>query len=88
VLRLCLTCGTPIPAHARRCPAHRGNTSWNGARDRQTQHRFRSQLLEQQGHRCQRCGATDVPLQAHHDSETTGRMLCRPCHKAEDVNAR
>ena len=65
-----------------------GNTSWNGTRDRATQARFRRMLLQRDGHTCQSCGATNVDLQAHHDSAVDGRLLCRPCHKEADPNAR
>ena len=65
-----------------------GNTSWNGTRDRATQARFRKALLARDGARCWNCGAIDVELQAHHTCDTDGRLLCRPCHKEADPNAR
>lgn len=62
---------------------------WSKDRDRGTQARFRKHLIEQAGGTyCQRCGARDVEVQAHHDTPTTGRLLCRPCHKQEDPHAR
>jgi 5-methylcytosine-specific restriction endonuclease McrA len=73
------------PPKAPRIP---GGTSWNGTRDRAIQARFRRYLLARDGPHCQACGVGDVELQAHHDTPSDGRMLCRPCHKEVDENAR
>jgi len=73
------------PAPAR--PASNA-TSWNRKRNRTTQQQFRTALLQRDGHVCQRCGATNVPLHAHHDTPTHGRLLCVPCHRTVDPHAR
>lgn len=65
-----------------------GNTSWNGTRDRATQARFRRMLIQRDGPVCRRCHVFGVELQAHHTSEHDGMMLCRPCHRQVDANAR
>ncbi len=65
-----------------------GNTSWNGTRDRAEQARFRKRLIQRDGPMCRRCQAFGVPLQAHHVTATDGVMLCQPCHKAVDPQAR
>lgn len=93
-LKGCLTCGAWIPEHGPAycdaCATPRtGNTSWNGNRDRDTQRRFRRMLIERDGLICQGCGATGVPLEAHHDTPVDGRLLCKAkCHKAADPHAR
>lgn len=92
-LKGCLTCGGWIPAGGPpRCAEHStppaGDTSWNGNRDRDTQRRFRRMLIERDGLRCRDCGAVDVPLDAHHDTATDGRLLCQDCHIANDPHAR
>jgi hypothetical protein len=40
-------------------------------------------LLEREGHRCWYCGTTNKPLQAHHETRTTGHMACQGCHNRE-----
>lgn len=92
-LKACILCGAWIaehgPAKCRRCaPAPTGNTSWNGTRDRAEQRRFRRMLIDRDGLRCRGCGATGVPLQAHHDTPTDGRLLCDDCHTTADPHAR
>jgi hypothetical protein len=47
---------------------------------RAQQAQFRKQLLDLEGHRCFYCGATNKPLQAHHETRTTGHMACQSCH--------
>jgi hypothetical protein len=42
-------------------------------------------LLEQAGPNpvCADCGTRGKPLQAHHETRTTGRLLCQSCHNRE-----
>jgi len=54
---------------------------------------FRTAVLKAAGYRCERCGATGVPLQAHHlipvavrpqargHDASQGVALCEPCHR-------
>lgn len=69
-------------------PQRPKNAHWSKDRDSTTQSRFRSMLIRRDGLRCARCLAVDVPLQAHHDTPTDGRLLCKDCHKAVDPQAR
>jgi hypothetical protein len=48
---------------------------------RNEQRKFREALLTVEGHRCFYCGAMGVPVEAHHETVTTGHMACRPCHR-------
>lgn len=93
-MHACAECGR-ITAN-RRCPAHQRTplaqggttaTGW-GKRDRSAQARFRAMLIARDGLRCNDCGAHDIPLQAHHDTATDGRLLCSACHKEADDHAR
>jgi hypothetical protein len=49
---------------------------------RAEQARFRKALLEQAGPNpaCADCGVRGKRLQAHHETQTTGRLLCQGCH--------
>jgi 5-methylcytosine-specific restriction endonuclease McrA len=62
--------------------------AWSPTRDRAEQAAFRRMLINRTGPSCQACGATNIPLQAHHTTPTDGMLLCRPCHKAVDPHAR
>jgi hypothetical protein len=75
---------TPCPVH----PARPRNAHWSSDRSSTTQARFRAMLIARDGLRCRRCGAAGVALQAHHDTPTDGRLLCRDCHRAVDPDAR
>jgi hypothetical protein len=62
---------------------------WSPGRDRATQAAFRQAMIAQAGGlRCQLCGTTQGEMQAHHDTPTTGRLLCRACHRHVDPHAR
>lgn len=74
----------------RRYPAPKpvqGNSGWSG-RDRAAQRTFRRMLIERDGLRCKDCGATSMPLQAHHQTAVDGRLLCDVCHMSADAQAR
>lgn len=74
----------------RRYPAPKptpGTSGWSG-RDRAAQHRFRRMLIQRDGLRCNDCGAVSVKLQAHHQTQTDGRLLCDECHMRVDPQAR
>jgi hypothetical protein len=48
-------------------------------------------LIQRDGLRCWECGALPTAgdrLQAHHVTETDGRLLCREHHKEVDDHAR
>ena len=65
-----------------------GTSGWSG-RDRAAQRAFRRQVIADAGGTyCQECGAVGVPVQAHHDTQTSGRLLCDACHMSVDPNAR
>lgn len=94
----CTKCGQV--SDQRRCEKHRGNTSWGGTRDRSTQRRFRTLVLNNAGNRCQaiehgaRCSVM-AGLVAHHiDGDTAnntaenGAALCEAHHRAIDARAR
>ncbi len=88
--RACLDCGA-ITNGPPRCPTHtnpNGDTSYNGQRNRATQHRFRTRILQRDGASCHHCHATNVELQAHHVTNNDGIMLCQPCHRTIDAHAR
>lgn len=100
MLNACNVCGTI--SDTTRCPKHggleKGDTSWNGKRNRTTQSRFRHAVLTRAGHRCQgldygqRC-ATTAPLEAHHtepgnNDPSTGLALCGRHHAPTDPYAR
>lgn len=89
----CAVCGQV--SQARRCAAHtttprtgRNPTSWGHGRDRTIQAQFRRMLIARDGLRCRACGATRVPLAAHHDTASDGRLLCNDCHREVDPYAR
>jgi hypothetical protein len=90
----CSQCGAI--SGQRKCPRHRvplaapGQRGHGraGNRDRAAQARFRRALIAATGLVCQGCGRTDVPLQAHHTSATTGLLLCDDCHADRDDHAR
>lgn len=73
---------------------------WSYGRNKNQQAQFRRALLARAAAsnggvpRCEfvapngmRCSATDE-LDAHHDTPTSGRLLCNPCHQREDRHAR
>jgi len=87
--RACPTCAAlNCTRHNKGTNTSHGNTSWSGGRDRAKQQRFRTMLIQRDGPLCQACGAFGVPLQAHHDTATDGRLLCVPCHREVDDHAR
>lgn len=78
---------TPCPVHSR--PK---NAPWSKDRNRGAQQRFRDAVLARDGHRCSRCGRSDIPLVAHHVKPgyavDVGVTLCQDCHKLVDDKAR
>lgn len=75
----------------RRPKAAKNPSGWGGTRDRAEQARFRRMLIERDGFRCWTCGVAPTnadPLQAHHVTDTDGRLLCREHHRAVDPYAR
>lgn len=87
-------CPTPGCPELKPCPTHTP-TPWAGSTRPGSTRRtraIRAAVLRRDGHRCQRCGATGVPLEAAHitpDAEGGSytpdnlRALCVPCHKLE-----
>lgn len=98
-LKTCPGCNRLIPVTSKRCASCSGNTSWNGARDRGAQARFRAAVGARAGWQCEHVDGDGVrcqvirPLEAHHtqpgnDDPATGEMRCRAHHKLVDTHAR
>ena len=91
-MRPCLGCGRLISrkSYCHMCdPMNARRIEKRGSGWQQT--KFREAVLKAAGNKCERCGATGVPLQAHHlvpvaqrpqaHDPMEGAALCEPCHR-------
>lgn len=97
--RACLRCAALTTNRSGICSKHpKGNTSYNGMRDRRTQAIFSAAVRARAGNRCEhrkdgvRCAAVRE-LEAHHiepgnEDPAMGVLLCGTHHGAVDPYAR